>query len=61
MYRASKEYLLDELLEHPVLSIQLTNDGMERRCVDLMLDAESCRHYFAKTEGDELLARLLAS
>ena len=48
MFRGSKEYSLDELLEHPVLSVQITNEGIERRCLDLMLDAVSGHRRFGK-------------
>jgi hypothetical protein len=54
MLRGSKEYSLAELLEHPVLAVQLTNEGIERRCVDLMVDAVIGPHRFAETENAEL-------
>ena len=41
MFRRSKEYSLEELLEHPVLGVQMTSEGMDRRCLDLMFDATS--------------------
>jgi hypothetical protein len=53
MFRGSKEYSLDELLEHPVLSVQITNEGIERRCLDLMLDAVSGHRRFAEAEHEE--------
>ena len=53
MFRGSKEYSLDELLEHPVLSVQITNEGIERRCLDLMLDAVSGHRRFAEAEHQE--------
>lgn len=52
MFRGSKEYSLDELIEHPVLGMQMTSEGIERRCLDLMLDAVS-HHRFTETECDE--------
>jgi hypothetical protein len=53
MFRGSKEYSLDELIEHPVLSVQITNEGIERRCLDLMLDTVSGHRRFAGAEHDE--------
>ena len=53
MFRGSKEYSLDELLEHPVLGVQITNEGIERRCLDLMLDTVSGHRRFAGAEHDE--------
>ena len=53
MFWGSKEYSLDELLEHPVLSVQITNEGIERRCLDLMLDAVSGHRRFAEAEHQE--------
>ena len=56
MFRRSKEYSLEELLEHPVLGVQMTSEGIERRCLDLVLDATSSQHRFAETELGERLA-----
>lgn len=42
MFRQAKEYSLAELLEHPVLGLLMTTEGIERRSVELMLDTESC-------------------
>jgi hypothetical protein len=56
MFSGSKEYLLDELLEHPVLGIQMTSEGIERRCLDLMFDATNSQHRFAEAEFGEGLA-----
>ena len=53
MFRASKEYSIDELLEHPVLGVQMACEGIERRCLDLMFDATSGPHRFAKAEYNE--------
>ena len=53
----SKEYLLEELLEHPILAVQMTSEGIEqRRCVDLMFDATSGLHRFVEVEVGEMLA-----
>ena len=41
MFRRSKEYSLKELLEHPVLGVQMTSEGIDRRCLDLMFDTAS--------------------
>jgi hypothetical protein len=49
-FRRSKEYSLDELLEHPMLSVQMTNGGIERRCVDLMLEVEIDRRGLSEGE-----------
>jgi hypothetical protein len=56
MFRGSKEYSLDELLEHPVLGVQMTSEGIERRCLDLMFDMASGQRRFAETELGEGLA-----
>ncbi len=50
MFRRSKEYSLEELLEHPVLGVQMTSEGIDRRCVDLMLDATNGHQNFAEPE-----------
>ena len=42
MFRKSKEYSLTELLEHPVLGLLMTSQGIERRSVELMVDTQSC-------------------
>ena len=44
------EYSLAELLEHPVLVVLMTRDGIERRGLDLILDAESGDRRRAKAE-----------
>jgi hypothetical protein len=57
MFRRSKEYSLDELLEHPVLSVQMTSQGIERRCLDLMLDPVNGHHRFVQDDyGQDYLA-----
>jgi hypothetical protein len=38
-----QEYTLAELVDHPGLGLIMTRDGIERRCIALMLDAPS-RH-----------------
>jgi hypothetical protein len=47
MLRSPKEYSIEELLEHPVLGVQMTSEGIERRSVDLMVDAVSSHHRFS--------------
>ena len=56
MFRIPKEYSLEELLDHPVLGVQMTHEGIERRCLDLMFDVTSGQHRFVEGEFDELLA-----
>ena len=51
MFRGAKEYSIEELLEHPALGIQMTSEGIEQRCVDLMLDAASGHHRFSEAEA----------
>jgi hypothetical protein len=53
MFRGSKEYSLEELLEHPVLGVQMTSEGIERRCLDLMFDAANRQHRFTEAEYRE--------
>ena len=59
MFRKAQEYLLDELIEHPILGMQIETGGIERRCLDLMLDGVSEHHRF--TEGEQDVGRRLAS
>jgi hypothetical protein len=61
MFRGSKEYSLDELLEHPVLGVQMTSEGIDRRSLDLMFDAASGQHRFSEAELGERLAASFAS
>ena len=56
MFRGSKEYSLEELLEHPVLGVQMTSEGIERRCLDLMFDATSGQLFFAEAVYRERFA-----
>jgi hypothetical protein len=53
MFRRSKEYSLGELLEHPVLGVQMTSEGIDRRCLELMFDATSGQHRFSEGEFSE--------
>jgi hypothetical protein len=55
MFRRSKEYSLEELLEHPVLGVQMTSEGIDR-CLDLMFDTASTQHRFAEAEYRERFA-----
>ena len=55
MFRGSKEYSLAELLEHPVLGVQIRSEGIERRCLDLMLDPAAGNHRFVEAEHQEPL------
>jgi hypothetical protein len=56
MFRGSKEYSLEELLEHPVLGVQMSSEGIDRRCLDLMFDAASGQQRFAEAEYRERFA-----
>jgi len=56
MFGVPKEYSLEELLDHPVLGVQMTTEGLERRCLDLMFDAASGQHRFVEGEFEELSA-----
>ena len=50
MLRRMKEYSLDELLEHPMLGVQITSGGIERRCVGLILDSAGGRSPFTQVD-----------
>ena len=50
MFFRPREYSLDELLEHPVLSVEMTNRGIDRRCFDLIFDLASGHHRFVEPE-----------
>jgi hypothetical protein len=39
MWKQEKEYVLAELLDHPVLTLALASAGMERRSITLLLEA----------------------
>jgi hypothetical protein len=41
MRRKTDEYSIAELLDHPGLGWVITSGGIERRCLDLMLDARN--------------------
>jgi hypothetical protein len=56
MFRRSKEYSLEELLEHPVLGVQMTREGIDRRCLDLMFDTANAQHRSAEGEYRERFA-----
>ncbi len=56
MFRGSKEYSLEELLEHPVVGVQMTNEGIDRRCLDLMFDKARAQQRFAEGEYHERFA-----
>lgn len=60
MFRRSKEYSLEELLEHPVLGVQMTSEGIDRRCLDLMFDVSGGQHRFAEREFGERAAHPFA-
>jgi hypothetical protein len=44
------------LLEHPVLGVQMTSEGIDRRCLDLMFDTANAPHRFAEGEYRERFA-----
>jgi hypothetical protein len=39
MWRAEHEYSLDALVDHPVLGLVMTSKGIDRRAVELLLEA----------------------
>jgi hypothetical protein len=49
MHRKSTEYSLAELLDHPVLRVQMANEGIENRSLDLILDTTGNHHRFSNT------------
>jgi hypothetical protein len=49
MRNETNEYSLTELLDHPGLGWVITSGGIERRCLDLMLDARSRDRRYAET------------
>jgi hypothetical protein len=52
MWRRQKEYLLAELLDHPVLTLALASMGMEHRSVALLLEqAHDCDREPSRPEG----------
>jgi hypothetical protein len=50
MRNETNEYSLVELLDHPGLGWVITSGGIERRCLDLMLDARSRDRRYADAE-----------
>jgi hypothetical protein len=53
MLRRAKEYSLEELLEHPVVGIKMTSEGIDRRSLDLMFDATSAQFRLPEAEIDK--------
>ena len=53
MSEQPKEYSLAELLDHPGLGFFMTGDGIERRCLELMLDARSRYRRRTDSVGDK--------
>jgi hypothetical protein len=49
MFKESEEYSLAELLEHPALGLLMISAGIERRCIELMLDTDRCERWRAWT------------
>ncbi len=56
MFRGSKEYSLEELLEHPVLGVEMTSEGIDRRCLELMFDTANAQYRSAEGEYRERFA-----
>jgi hypothetical protein len=50
MKNAATEYSLAELLDHPGLTWVMASGGIERRCLELMLDAPSRGRRHAEIE-----------
>jgi hypothetical protein len=50
MRNETNEYSLVELLAHPGLGWVISSAGIERRCLDLMLDARSRDRRYADAE-----------
>lgn len=40
IWKQENEYSLAELLDHPVLGLAMTGDGIDRRSVELLLETE---------------------
>ena len=60
-HRKSTEYSLAELLEHPVLRVQIANEGIEDQSLDLILDRIGNHHPFlepGRRHGEDLLTRV---
>jgi hypothetical protein len=45
-------YTIAELVDHPGLGLIMTRDGIDLRCIELMLDAQS-RHQEMDRTGDK--------
>ena len=45
-----REYSLDELLDHPVLSLEMARQGLDPRCFELIFEAAGRYHRFAEAE-----------
>jgi hypothetical protein len=54
MSEQPKEYSLAELLDHPGLGLVMTGDGIERRCLELMLDVRSHDRRRTGSTGDKI-------
>jgi hypothetical protein len=50
MKNETNEYSLAELLDHPGLGWVIASGGIERRCLDLMLDPRNRDRRYADTE-----------
>ena len=55
MSEQPKEYSLAELLDHPGLGWVMTGNGIERRCLELMLDLRSRDRRYAEARADGLI------
>ena len=53
MSEQPKEYSRAELLDHPGLGLVMTGDGIERRCLELMLDARIRDRRRTNSTGDK--------
>jgi hypothetical protein len=51
MRNDANEYSIAELLDHPGLGWVITSGGIERRCLDLMLDARRRNRRYAAAEA----------
>jgi hypothetical protein len=54
MREEAKEYSIAELLDHPGLGLVMTGDGIERRSLELMLDAHGGNRRGVDKAGDEI-------
>ncbi len=53
MREERQEYVLAELVDHPGLGLMMTRDGIEHRCVELVLDAPRRHRREMDMTGDE--------